>query len=53
MWRLQRIESEFFRGEVLRTSLCVCVGCGEGAGGANRDEAGDGVVHEDAREGYL
>lgn len=31
----------------------MCVGCGEGAWGANRDEAGDGVVHEDAREGHL
>lgn len=28
-------------------------GCGEGVGSADRNEAGDGAVHEDAREGHL
>lgn len=31
----------------------MCAGCGEGAGGADRDEAGDGAVHEDAGERRL
>lgn len=30
-----------------------CAGRGEGAGGADRDEAGDGTVHEDAGERHL
>lgn len=35
----------------VRTDLCA--GCGKGAGGADRDEAGDGAVHEDAGERHL
>lgn len=31
----------------------LCAGRGEGAGGADRDEAGDGAVHEDAGERRL